>query len=463
MSVSALRDQWKAVYERFEALRTAAQSGAPEPEPHAAFTKITQTCKVLYHCFNRLSAGGDETAEAAYCKEIGEACGVLRAVFSSGDPLWTDAAETPGAVPLRVTVEETEKLTADLLFRRRNRQPRPVSSDLPMELRSYPVNGPDRRIRVFCGSLTKTGEPYDAVVCSAFKNEYTPLRSTLIGALQTDRGISVGALAKAPALDLRSIGCWLSAPLEGDFKRVACLELLDFRATGKQETVGDTMLKSAFVTLRFLMEQAVTRGISIRRIALPLLGTGSQGIDTGYIAVPLYTQCAAMFSTIETLETIDFYELRQEKAEYLIRAIDSVRAAAPAQPHIFVSYSTRQIDFAHTVSDTLRKAGFSTWIAPESIPTGKDYMAEIPSAISGARLMVLLLTPEAQSSKWVRKEVGAAVGAGKSLFPMQLQKFEPNPEFRFVLEGEQIFPAWKYSPAELLGIMLEEIRSKIRP
>jgi hypothetical protein len=48
---------------------------------------------------------------------------------------------------------------------------------------------------------------------SAFRNDYTPTRRSIIGALH-DRGLSVAALARHQAVDLReTTGFWLSHPL----------------------------------------------------------------------------------------------------------------------------------------------------------------------------------------------------------------------------------------------------------
>ncbi len=63
--------------------------------------------------------------------------------------------------------------------------------------------------------------------------------------------------------------------------------------------------------------------------------------------------------------------------------------------------------------DVLEADGLSVWIAPEGIPPGSDYLEEIPSAIANAKTMVVMLTPDAVTSSWVKLEVASAIGSGR--------------------------------------------------
>ncbi len=323
-----------------------------------------------------------------------------------------------------------------------------------------------RGIRLFRGDLTLTEESYDVVVCSAYIGSYTPTRRSLIGALHRHRDISVGALSLAPEMDLRSMNCWMSRELKGGFRRIACLELthLNPENNRSRETINSmSMLKSAFITLRFLMEKSDAAGIPVRRVALPVLGVGEQGVGLQYVAAPLFTQCMAMFSTIPSLETIDFYEIDEDRAEEIRKIFESATAQSRTEPpKAFLSYSSRQIGPAHRIRDILDGHGITVWIAPESIPAGSNYLREIPAAIGGARMLLLLLTPEAQDSPWVQNEVASAIGAKKAVLPVQVQPFEMSPEFRFLLTGKQIFPLWQCEEAARESRIVSEVREKLK-
>ncbi len=321
-----------------------------------------------------------------------------------------------------------------------------------------------RQIRIFAGDLTESPVDYDVVVCSAFKNDYVPVWDTLIGSLYYNRGISVEALAEEPAINMRKDGGWLSSELQGSIRRVACIELMDLKEVFnlcKEEDIVP-LLKSAFLALRQLLEKAEEQGISIRRIAMPTLGTGNQGIDMEYMAVPLFSQCMKMFKTIDGLETIDFYSRKPERAEKLAGILRPlVSNKVPEMPTVFISYSSKQMERAHALRDALVGEGLSVWIAPEGIPAGSNYLNEIPSAITNAKAIVLMLTEEAMASPWVQREASSAIGAGKEMIPAQLKPFKLNEIFRFLLDGVQILPVWDEDEKEQDSQIVARVRERM--
>lgn len=339
--------------------------------------------------------------------------------------------------------------------------------DTPVLLSTMHVSKehPNQAIRFFRGDLTKAEQDYDIIVCSAYKNMYSPAWNSMIGSLFMYHNISVKKLAEDPELDMRSFGGWLSRPVNDHFRRILCIEMKTNETNSVQsdQSKETAMLKSSFLTLRNLLERSVLQGIEMRRIALPILGAGFQNFNIEYIVPPLFIQCTNMLHTIPSLETIDFYEINPEKANLLVSLCRELTKedASVATPIAFISYSSAQMDFAHKIWSSMQNDGVKTWIAPESIPTGSNYLCEIPKAISSARLVLLLLTEEAQRSRWVQKEVGSAIGAGKILLPMQLYQFPLTPELSFLLEGEQIHPLWKEESTQHISVILQEIRKKL--
>jgi hypothetical protein len=77
-----------------------------------------------------------------------------------------------------------------------------------------------------------TKHAVDALVVSAFPNDYSPTESSLIGALHS-RGINVGNLAAETEIDLReNFSCWLSKEIVTEvpgisFKRILCFEPIE--------------------------------------------------------------------------------------------------------------------------------------------------------------------------------------------------------------------------------------------
>ena len=308
------------------------------------------------------------------------------------------------------------------------------------------AEGMEKTIRIIHGDLCDVTDLVDVVVCSAFKGEYFPTPGTLIGALLRQRNISVEALALSPEMDLRRLGGWLSRETHANFRRIACVELLSWEHFLNPELRDATLLKKAFSTMRFLLEQAALCGIRVETVALPMLGTGNQGLEPGMVAVPLLSQCMLALESIPELREITFYERDEAKAAMVASTLKELTAVTPAPdaPHIFVSYSSKNTDVALRMRDALHHRGLQCWMAPDSIPSGSSYQEAIPLALSRTSAVALLLTPEAVASRWVSKEIGVAIGKGQHILPYQPMPFDLNDTFSFLLDGEQIYPAWNY-------------------
>lgn len=321
----------------------------------------------------------------------------------------------------------------------------------------------EKRLRILCGDICNVPEPYDVVVCSAYKGDYVPSRGTLIGGLERSCGIFVAELAQAPVLDMRSMGCWLSKELENKFKRVACVELIDWQSRFSVDYRNGVMLKSAFSTLKYILEQADINGIPVRSVILPVLGSGQQGVEMCYIAGPLLHQCISALKTIDGVECITFCEFDEAKAYELVKCLEKMLDPdVVASPEVFISYSHIQLDTASEMRDFLQRKDIPCWMAPYSIPAGSSYLTEIPSALGNTPVVVLLLTPEAERSRWVPKELGMALGSGHKIMPFQPWEYQIGAPFQFLLEGEQIMCAWRYPKDIQLPIFARQIQEQLR-
>lgn len=82
---------------------------------------------------------------------------------------------------------------------------------------------------------------------------------------------------------------------------------------------------------------------------------------------------------------------------------------------IFLSYSTKDEDFARELEADLNGGGISSFLAPLSIKPGSAWQEEIWRGIRGCRVFVLVVTAEALKSKWCLLEIGAALGLKKQI------------------------------------------------
>ena len=309
-------------------------------------------------------------------------------------------------------------------------------------------NGKKKTLKVCRGEMTKIQGACDMVVCSAFKHDYRPTASSLIGALNRC-GYDVRELAECAGEDLRFPDGWISGETGKAYRRIACVELLDREKDDPDsEQSVSIILKKSFSTLRYMIEQASFSGIPVRTIAMTVPGAGNQQIRPCYILAPLIAHFRYLLEE-DITDEITIYERNGQTASEIIQAFDRAFGEKKENPEVLISYSSRQQELAHEICGCLRDNGIGCWIAPESIPVGSSYQEMIPDAISSVKIVLLILTPEAVSSRWVQKEIGSAIGANKVILPYQMTDFELGRQFMFLLDGEQIM--YHRQAAEITG------------
>jgi acyl carrier protein len=71
---------------------------------------------------------------------------------------------------------------------------------------------------------------------------------------------------------------------------------------------------------------------------------------------------------------------------------------------VFISHDTEDASFAHRLARDLQGAGAQVWIAPDSILPGESWVDAIERGLSHSSDMLIVLTPAAIDSQWVKKE-----------------------------------------------------------
>ncbi len=111
--------------------------------------------------------------------------------------------------------------------------------------------------------------------------------------------------------------------------------------------------------------------------------------------------------------------------------------------YAFISYSSKNLSSANAILELFKKYNIDTWMAPNDIPVGSKYALVINRALKNCSCLVLLLTSDAQNSRWVAKEVERAINYGKVIIPIKLDDIELNDEFDFYLSTDQIIAVQK--------------------
>ena len=95
----------------------------------------------------------------------------------------------------------------------------------------------------------------------------------------------------------------------------------------------------------------------------------------------------------------------------------------------FISYSTRDRDFAERLYNDLQEKGVRCWFAPENIQIGQKLREQIEQAVRQYDKLLLILSEYSMKSEWVSSEIYHArqqeIKSGRrKLFPVTLAPFE---------------------------------------
>lgn len=112
--------------------------------------------------------------------------------------------------------------------------------------------------------------------------------------------------------------------------------------------------------------------------------------------------------------------------EFITFAHSLVEATHPTQFYsCFISYSSRDQDFASRLYADLQNKGVRCWFAPEDIKIGDKFRTRIDESIRIYDKLLLVLSESSVSSQWVEKEVETAMEREQEqnktmLFPVSL-------------------------------------------
>jgi hypothetical protein len=81
--------------------------------------------------------------------------------------------------------------------------------------------------------------------------------------------------------------------------------------------------------------------------------------------------------------------------------------------NVFLSYSHRDKAWAVAVAERLRAEGFEVWDSETELFPGDNFASRIAEALESADAMVVLLSPDAMASDWIKHEIDFALGSSR--------------------------------------------------
>ncbi|MCB9454048.1 MAG: TIR domain-containing protein [Anaerolineaceae bacterium] len=88
--------------------------------------------------------------------------------------------------------------------------------------------------------------------------------------------------------------------------------------------------------------------------------------------------------------------------------------------HIFISYNHADTPYVETLKTALKARDFNVWFDKHIEPGDPRWFASIQNAIRTSSAVIVVMTPEAEQSLWVEKEILMAHKYERPIFPLQL-------------------------------------------
>jgi len=265
-----------------------------------------------------------------------------------------------------------------------------------------------RRIELCCGDLSflPAEHAVDILVVSAFKNDYIPTPSSLIGALKRN-GVSVYALSFDKSHDMREeFSCWLSQPVGvNSFKRILCIES-GWR--GSPPEIADDVFRA-------LAPTALTN-VPTKTVAMPLIGAGDQGYGAAEMLEAVLQAALSWFRRgipIEVLKIVAYsIEAAVQAKERFLEIKHAVLDEYKAVPawDVFLSYSSADTIAADRIQRALADSysGIRIFRDRQALAPGASWIMQVADAIDSAHCVMALYTPDYWQSMFCKDELAAA-------------------------------------------------------
>ena len=104
---------------------------------------------------------------------------------------------------------------------------------------------------------------------------------------------------------------------------------------------------------------------------------------------------------------------------------------------IFISYSRRDHEFVTRLASDLNAQVAGVWFDQSTIQLGQKWYDEIMEGIRDCKAFILVLSPDAAESKYVREEVNKALELGKTIFPILYRPWKWTGELELLVKEVQ--------------------------
>lgn len=129
---------------------------------------------------------------------------------------------------------------------------------------------------------------------------------------------------------------------------------------------------------------------------------------------------------------------------------------------VFISYSSKDKNTADAACAKLEATGIRCWIAPRDIRPGLEYASGIIAGIDACRVMVLILSSNANASPQVHREIERAVSKGLTIIPLRIEDIAPTQAMEYYLGSIHWLDALTPPLAQHLQQLIETVKANLQ-
>lgn len=121
---------------------------------------------------------------------------------------------------------------------------------------------------------------------------------------------------------------------------------------------------------------------------------------------------------------------------------------------IFVSYASSDRNYVERLVSFLEGHRFSCWVSFRDVGVGENYQEAITRALRAAKILIVLITRNANSSGEIQKELSLASRYNVLVIPLRMEDVEPNDALAYELATRQwvdMFRDWNAGCQRLLS------------
>ncbi len=137
------------------------------------------------------------------------------------------------------------------------------------------------------------------------------------------------------------------------------------------------------------------------------------------------------------------------------------KAYRGTRPYLFASYSHRNMRDVFAIIKRISDGRWRVWY-DEGIEPGNEWPEEVGKALTGCRLFLVFMSPEAIESRHVRNEITMATGENKAIMVVFLRPTELSEGMKLQLGTVQFLNRYEMSEGELLARLERVLPPELR-